>query len=96
MEPQDSYSDLIRHMAAEQLQKRAGRQFLSHSTKGDRRSPCRRTTLQRLSILNIAATLEEISVAQKKLTGEDIDEVRDFWESAFYTTKTVAATALRE
>ena len=93
-EPQDSYSDLIRHMAAEQLQKRAEESFSAIAPKaiGDLLADGPPSNAEDLRSL----ILEEISVAQKKLTGEDIDEVRDFWESEFHTTKTVAATALRE
>jgi hypothetical protein len=76
-EPTDSYSELIRHMAAEQRQKRAEEAF----------APLRPEALGRLLIggppSNVedlkALVLEEIAVAQKILFGDDLDQIRDFW-----------------
>lgn len=76
-EPEDSYSDLIRHMAAEQRQKRAEESFSTLTPKGlggllTDGPPSNADDLKSL-------VLEEIAVAQKKLIGDDIDQVRDFW-----------------
>ena len=73
----DSYSELIRQMAAEQRQKRAEEAF----------APLRPEALGRLLIggppSNVedlkALVLEEIAVAQKILFGDDLDQIRDFW-----------------
>lgn len=79
-EPEDTYSDLIRHMAAEQRQKRAEEAFeplppvrlRDLLTEG---SPSNADDLK-------ALVLEELAVAQKKLKGDDLDQVRDFWNDA--------------
>lgn len=73
----DSYSDQIRHMAAEQRQKRAEEDFAPLSpqklcellTDGP---PSNADDLKSL-------VLEELSVAQKILIGDDVDQIRDFW-----------------
>ncbi len=76
-EPEDSYSELIRHMATEQHQKRAEEKF----------APLRPEDLRRLLTEGAPANaddlkalvLEEIAVAQKVLIGDDLDQIRDFW-----------------
>jgi hypothetical protein len=75
--PVDTYTELIRHMAAEQRQKRAEANF----------SPLLPLGLGELLIDGPpsnaddlkALVLEELAVAQKKLFGEDVDQIRDFW-----------------
>lgn len=75
--PSDSYSELIRHMAAEQRQKRAEEDF----------SPLAPTDLAALlddgppgNIEDLKAlVLEELRVAQAKLIGDDLDSVVEFW-----------------
>ena len=75
--PADSYSELIRHMAAEQRQKRAEEDF----------SPLAPADLAALlddgppgNIEDLKAlVLEEMRVAQAKLTGDDLDSVVEFW-----------------
>jgi hypothetical protein len=76
-EPEDSYSEDIRHMAAEQLQKRAEENFsaLAPAELGELLADGPPSNADDLKSL----VLEEIAVAQKKLTGDDIDQVRDFW-----------------
>jgi hypothetical protein len=76
-EPADTYTDLIRHMAAEQRQKRAEENFDPVTPEGLRQllsdgPPSNADDLKSL-------VLEELAVAQKKLLGEDIDQARDFW-----------------
>ena len=74
---EDTYTGLIRHLAAEQRQKRAEEAFSSLSpvalgallTDGP---PNNSDDLKSL-------VLDELAVAQKKLIGDDIDQVRDFW-----------------
>lgn len=76
-EPADTYSDLVRHMAAEQRQKRAEESFeplpparlRELLTEGP---PSNADDLKSL-------VLEELAIAQAKLTGDDLDQVRDFW-----------------
>ncbi|MFA7429562.1 MAG: hypothetical protein WCZ23_05370 [Rhodospirillaceae bacterium] len=76
-EPADTYSDLIRHMVAEQRQKRAEEAFESLPpirlkellTEGP---PSNADDLKSLVI-------EELVIAQAKLIGDDLDQVRDFW-----------------
>jgi hypothetical protein len=75
--PEDSYSELIRHMAAEQRQKRAEQSFSAVAPEGlgqllDDGPPGNIDDLKTL-------VLEELGVAQAKLRGEDLDQVRDFW-----------------
>jgi len=74
----DSYSDLIRHMAAQQRQKRAEESFL----------PLAPMQLGALledgppgSIEDLkAVVLEEMAVAQRKLIGDETDPVVEFWD----------------
>lgn len=76
--PEDSYSDYIRHMAAEQRQKRAEANFSPllpvdlSALLGDG-PPSNAEDLK-------ALVLEELAVAQKVLVGDDLDQVRDFWD----------------
>lgn len=76
-EPTDSYSGLIRHMAAEQRQKRAEKAFAPLPPKGlgellTEGPPSNADDLK-------ALIAEGIGVAQKKLVGDDLDQIRDFW-----------------
>ncbi|WP_247894705.1 NACHT domain-containing protein [Azospirillum argentinense] len=76
-EPADTYSELILHMAAEQRQKRAEEAFeplppvrlKELLTEGP---PSNADDLKSL-------VLEELKIAQAKLTGDDLDQVCDFW-----------------
>ncbi|MFM0491908.1 NACHT domain-containing protein [Paraburkholderia graminis] len=75
--PHDSYSELIRHMAAEQRQKRAEEEFVPLAPKELRDlltegPPSNSDDLKSL-------VLEELHVAQQILIGDDVDQVRDFW-----------------
>lgn len=80
--PKDSYADLIRHMAAEQRQKRAEEDF----------SPLAPSNLAELlhdgppgNVEDLKAVVrEEMEVAQKKLIGDDLDTVVEFWTDAGY------------
>lgn len=79
-EPSDTYSDQIRHMAAEQRQKRAEEDFapVSPSNLGallTEKPPSNADDLKSL-------VLEELTIAQKILNGDDLDQVRDFWGEA--------------
>ena len=76
----DSYSNHIRHMAAEQRQKRAEEDFsaVTPAQLGDLLADGPPTNIDDLKSL----VREEIDVAQKKLLGEDVDQVRDFWTDA--------------
>ncbi|MDP3858935.1 MAG: hypothetical protein Q8Q73_14360 [Stagnimonas sp.] len=76
-QPRDSYTDLIRHMAAEQRQKRAEMTFdpLAPAELRALLDSARPSNAEDLK----ATVLEELSVVQAKLLGEDIDQVRDFW-----------------
>lgn len=79
-EPGDSYSELIRHMAAEQRQKRAEENFapLPPKNLGELLTEGPPTNADDLKSL----VLEELAVAQKVLTGDDLDQVRDFWNDS--------------
>jgi hypothetical protein len=78
--PEDSYSELIRHMAAEQRQKRAEEDFspLTPTGLGELLADGPPSNADDLKAL----VIEELTIAQAKLVGEDIDEVRDFWTDA--------------
>ncbi len=78
--PEDSYSELIRHMAAEQRQKRAEESFapVSAGRLGQLLDDGPPGNIDDLKTL----VLEELEVAQAKLRGEDVDQVRDFWSDA--------------
>lgn len=76
-QPDDSYSKLLRHMAAEQRQKRAEENFSSLVPSQlvallDDGPPGNIEDLK-------ALVLEEMDVAQHKLLGDDLDSVSDFW-----------------
>jgi len=78
--PTDSYSELIRHMAAEQRQKRAEADFLALAPGKlaallDDGPPGNIEDLK-------ALVLEEMDVARRKLLGDDLDSVADFWSDA--------------
>jgi hypothetical protein len=79
-QPRDSYTDLIQHMAAQQNQKRAETAFepLSAQALAALLSDEQPANIDDLKHL----VLEEIAVAQAKLRGEDIDQLRDFWTDA--------------
>lgn len=75
--PADSYSELIRHMTAEQRQKRTEEDFSSLTPTDlvallDDGPPGNIEDLKSL-------VLEEMEVAQAKLIGDDLDSVVDFW-----------------
>lgn len=75
--PNDTYTDLIRHMAAEQLQKRIDESF-SALAPTDLASILEDGPPSNIDDLK-ALVLEEFAVAQLKLIGDDVDSVRDFW-----------------
>jgi hypothetical protein len=73
----DSYAELIRHMAAEQRQKRAEEDFSALAPRDlaallDDGPPGNIEDLK-------ALVLEEMAVAQRKLIGDDLDSVVEFW-----------------
>lgn len=75
--PKDSYSELIRHMAAEQRQKRAEEDFSAVSPAElaallDDGPPGNIEDLK-------ALVLEEMDIARLKLLGDDLDSVVEFW-----------------
>lgn len=79
-QPRDTYTDLIKHMAAQQNQKRAETAFepLSPQALAALLNDGQPTNIDDLKHL----VLEEIAVAQARLRGEDIDQLRDFWTDA--------------
>lgn len=78
--PADSYSKLIRHMAAEQRQKRTEEDFAPLPPKelGELLTEGPPSNVEDIKSL----VLEELTVAQKILIGDDLDQVRDFWDDA--------------
>ena len=78
--PADSYSELIRHMAAEQRQKRAEEDFAALSP-ADLAALARRRATGNVEDLK-ALVREEMAVAERKLVGDDLDLVIDFWTDA--------------
>lgn len=78
--PDDSYAELIRHMAAEQRQKRAEEDF-SALAPGDLAALLDDGPPGNIEDLK-ALVREEMAVAQRKLIGDDIDSVVDFWTDA--------------
>jgi hypothetical protein len=76
----DSYTDFFRHLAAEQHQKRAEEHFEALQPKelAEMLTEGPPSNVDDLKSL----VLEEFEVAQKVLTGDDIDQVRDFWSDA--------------
>lgn len=76
-EPEDTYSDSIRHMAAEQAQKRAEERFepLTPASLAALLSDGEPTNIDDLKSL----VVEELVVAQSILHGDDLDQVGNFW-----------------
>ena len=75
--PVDSYTELMRHMAAEQRQKRAEENFTALAPASlagllDDGPPGNIEDLK-------ALVLEEMAVIQRKLIGDDLDSIADFW-----------------
>jgi hypothetical protein len=75
--PADSYSELIRHMAAEQRQKRAEADF-SALAPGKLATLLHDGPPGNIDDLK-ALVLEEMDVARRKLLGDDLDSVVEFW-----------------
>lgn len=77
MAPDDTYSDYIRHMAAEQRQKRAEAQFspLLPERLGAVLADGPPSNADDLKAL----VIEELTIAQNVLIGDDLDQIRDFW-----------------
>lgn len=78
--PHDSYSDLIRHMAAEQRQKRAEEGF-SELAPGDLAALLDDGPPGNIEDFK-ALVLEEMDVARRKLIGDDLDSVVEFWSDS--------------
>lgn len=78
--PTDSYSELIRHMAVEQRQKRAEADF-SALAPGELAALLDDGPPGNIEDLK-ALVLEEMDVARRKLLGDDLDSVADFWSDA--------------
>lgn len=79
-EPPDSYTDVILHIAAQQQQKRAEESFapLSPQALASILSAGPPANIDDLRSL----VLEELLEAQKVFRGDDLDQVRDFWDDA--------------
>jgi hypothetical protein len=73
----DTYSDLIRHMAAEQRQKRAEKNY-APLMPNQLRSILSDSKPAQIDDLK-AMVMEELTVVQKILLGDELDQVRDFW-----------------
>lgn len=78
--PSDRYSELIRHMAAEQRQKRAEEDF-SALVPNQLAALLQDGAPGNIEDLK-ALVLEEMDVARRKLLGDDLDSVVDFWTDA--------------
>jgi hypothetical protein len=78
--PADSYSELMRHMAAEQRQKRAEADFLALAP-GELAALLDDGPPGNIDDLK-ALVLEEMDVARRKLLGDDLDWVAYFWNDA--------------
>ncbi|TGR08198.1 hypothetical protein EN833_18755 [Mesorhizobium sp. M4B.F.Ca.ET.190.01.1.1] len=78
--PSDSYAELIRHMAAEQRQKRAEEDF-SALAPGDVAALLDDGPPGNIEDLK-ALVREEMDVAQRKLIGDDLDSFVEFWTDA--------------
>lgn len=78
--PSDSYAELIRHMAAEQRQKRAEEDFsaLAPDNLAALLADGPPGNIDDLKAL----VLDEMDVARRKLIGDDLDLVVDFWTDA--------------
>jgi hypothetical protein len=75
--PHDSYSDLIRHMSAEQWQKRTESNY-APLTPYQLNQIFTDSTPAQIDDLK-ALVIEELMVAQKILIGDDLDQVQNFW-----------------
>ncbi|WLH38046.1 ATP-binding protein [Pseudomonas sp. FP2196] len=75
--PRDSYSDLIRHMAAQQRQARSEKEFtpLLPKSLGELLTEGHPSNAEDLKAL----VIEELADAQKVLLGDELDQYRDFW-----------------
>lgn len=78
--PSDSYAELVRHMAAEQRQKRAEEDF-SGLAPGELAALLEDGPPGNIEDLK-ALVLEEMDVARRKLIGDDLDSVVEFWTDA--------------
>lgn len=75
--PCDTYSAFIRHMAAEQRQKRVEENY-SALKPGDLAALLDDGPPSNIEDF-VALILEEMAVAQRKIVGDDLDSARDFW-----------------
>ena len=75
--PDDSYANLVRHMAAEQRQKRA-EEIFSPLAPRDLAALLQDAPPGNIEDLK-ALVLEELDVARRKLIGDDLDSVNEFW-----------------
>ncbi|MEH6716517.1 hypothetical protein [Parasphingorhabdus flavimaris] len=78
--PRDTYGEFIRHMAAEQRQKRAEEDF-SALAPGDLAALLDDGPPGNIEDLK-ALVLEELDIARLKLVGDDLDSVVEFWTDA--------------
>jgi hypothetical protein len=78
--PRDSHAELIRHMATEQQQKRTEENF-SALAPADLTSLLEDGPPGNIDDLK-ALVREEMAVAQRKLIGDDLDSVVEFWTDA--------------
>lgn len=76
--PNDGYSNLIRHMAAQQRQARSEKEFapLTPKSLGELLTEGPPSNAEDLKSL----VMEELAVAQKILLGDELDQARDFWQ----------------
>lgn len=75
--PSDTYTNVLRHLAAEQSQKRAEESFAPISPDG---LAAFLTSGAPSNIDDLRSVVgEELADAQKLLLGDDLDQVRDFW-----------------
>ncbi|WP_407311787.1 NACHT domain-containing protein [Pseudomonas sp. nanlin1] len=77
--PNDGYSNLIRYMAAQQSQAKSEKEFapLAPQSLGELLTEGPPSNAEDLKSL----VMEELAVAQKILLGDELDQVRDFWQS---------------
>jgi len=75
--PTDTYTDIILHMAAEQMQKRAEANYspITPRQLGEILTDGAPVQIDDLKTL----VIEELNAAQQILIGDDLDQVRDFW-----------------